>query len=156
MRVDYPLPFIYKLLENYDNLADGRWFENDYGEKRRTSSAKAPFEAATIAKADIDTAMAILCSTEREVITRIYIEGFELEDVENRLHINVSRCIKTAVREMGNYLNGECVLRRWASENGFINRANRSMVIPEDLPREIDQFLKEICIYHCVTKSCPK
>ena len=135
---DYPIPFIYTLLEHYDSLYDGVWFESEGGEKVKAKSNRAPFEAAIIAKTDIDMALDSLSPEEQLVINRLYFEERELDPDSMRI-------VKRAVFNMGNYLNGECILNRWARENKLVD-STKNVRIPEDLSRDIDQYIKDICI----------
>jgi hypothetical protein len=154
MKRDYTIKFIRTLLENYSCLEQGQWYESEDGEKRRASKYRAPFEAAMIAKSDIDKAIDSLGRREKLFITDLYIEGYPLKELEYRFP-NAMRLEQKAIRDMANYLNGECVLRRWCRENGLVDSMGR-ILLPENLPFEIKQYTIDICLNYCVTKKCPE
>ena len=74
IKKDYPIPYIETLLQNYDSLSAGLWFETEDGKRVKPSSNRAPFEAAIIAKTDIDMAIDSLSPDEQDVIKRMYFE----------------------------------------------------------------------------------
>ena len=153
-RVDYSRKWIALCLEHYSWLEEGKWFEKENGEFRRIPTFRAPFENAVIAKADIDTAIDALSRIEREVITKRYLEGYEVWDIERTIP-NAERVTKRAIWNMYYFLNGECVLRRWARENNLVDGKGRPL-FPECLTPDIDQFIKDICLDFCVVDKCPK
>lgn len=142
-RGDYPVPFILKILLCYDNPSDV--LETDEaGRIVRRGQNRAPFEAGCIMRADIDRAIDALDYEERTYIVAKFVLSKTIDDgiLERR-----------ALRHMANYLNGECVLRRWCRENGFEH--HREILIPDELPPDLVQYIKDICIKHCVSEECP-
>jgi len=153
---NYPIKYIRTLLQNYDTLAQGLWYETEGGQKRRANSYRAPFEAATIAKADIDIAIDILGREEKALIKAMYLVGHPIFELEGMFpNESIARLEQRAVRNMFHYLNGECVLRRWCRENRLADNRGR-ILIPEYLPVDIDQYVKDICLNYCVVEECPK
>ena len=146
IKKDYPIPYIETLLQNYDSLSAGLWFETEDGKRVKPSSNRAPFEAAIIAKTDIDMAIDSLSPDEQDVIKRMYFE-------EKGLDPDSMRIVKRAIRNMGNYLNGECILRRWAWENHLLNTQKR-LVLPDGFNPEVDQYIIDICEEYCVLEGC--
>lgn len=147
-RKDYPVGYIRKLFANYSELAEGRWPFRDDGMPTKKHSFRSPYENAIIAKADLDKAIDSLSHIEREVVTKINIEGYLLEDlgIENAWRIE-----KRAIRNMAAYLNGECILERWCKENGLLEHD-----VQDYLTKEIQQYVKDICRNYCVLDECPE
>ncbi len=136
-RKDYPVGYIRKLLSHYDELA------------------KSPYEDAIIAKADLDKALDSLDYIEREIVTKIYIEGYPVIELERKFEeLNIGSVERQAIRNMAVYMNGECILERWCRENGMESHGNFN--IPDYIPGEIQQYIKDICLNYCVLKECPK
>ncbi len=136
-RKDYPTGYIRKLLARYDELA------------------QSPYEDAIIAKADLDKAIDSLDYLEREIVIKIDIEGYPVRDLERKFgEVNIERVEHQAIRNMATYLNGECVFERWCKENGMESHGNIN--IPDSIPDEIEQYIKDICLNYCVLEECPK
>lgn len=155
-KVDYPIPFIRTLLENYDSLRQFQWYESEDGQKVGAHSFRAPFEAAVIAKVDIDSAVDALGRKEQALIRAQYLIGYTLGELYEMFpNDDIVRLEQRAIRNMANYLNGECVLARWCRENGFVD-SRRRILIPEDMPKDLAQYIKEICLNYCILDDCPK
>jgi hypothetical protein len=60
---------------------------------------------------------------------------------------------KRAIKNMGYFLNGECVLRRWARENGLFT-GTRGFHVPEYLTDDMQQYMIDICYKYCVLEDC--
>jgi len=146
-RKDYPAGFIRKLLGHYNELSNGKWAFGD------SQNRLLEYEDAITAKVDLDRAIASLDYVEREIIIRLYIEGYSLEDLKKRFEgLGISRTERMAIRNMAAYLNGECILKRWCNENDLV--WHRDVYIPDYLPEEIQQYIKDICLKYCVLKEC--
>ncbi len=132
---DYPVSHIRKLLANYDGLAGN--------------------ENAIIAKADIDRAIDALGYIEKEVITKMNIEGCPVTDLERKFEgIDIGKVERQAICNMAAYLNGECVFERWCRENGLMS--NGIALIPDYFPPEIVKYTEDICREYCVLDECPE
>jgi len=108
-RKDYPVGYIRKLLGNYSELAEGRWpFREDDSMPTKKHSFRSPYENAIIAKADLDRAIDSLDNIEREVITKLNIEGYEMIDLEGKFGgASIWSLERNAIRHMADFLNGE-------------------------------------------------
>ncbi|MFH1422351.1 MAG: hypothetical protein ABIH42_06530, partial [Planctomycetota bacterium] len=85
-------PFIRTLLENYQALEQGQWFESENGERTRKAAHRAPFEAAVIAKVDIDRAIEILGEKEKSFIIAMYLDRCsEIELMQMFPYDNIGR-----------------------------------------------------------------
>ena len=154
-RKDYPVGYIRKLLGHYSELAEGRWPFHDDGIPTKKHSFRSPYENAIIAKADLDRAIDSLSYIEKEIITQLDVVGCPIVDLEKRFKdLDIERIGKRAIRNMAAYLNGECIRGRWCRENGMV--VNGIIRVPDDLPKEIQQFIKDICLKYCVLDECPE
>ena len=134
-QLDYPVSYIRTLLKCYDKLSED---END-----------------RIAKVDIDMAIASLDDIEKEVVTKLNIGGYPVDELEGKFEgLNVWQIERRAIRNMAAYLNGECVLMRWGKENKLVSHG--TIYIPVYLPGEIAQYVKDICLSYCVLENCPE
>ena len=85
----------------------------------------------------------------------VHIKGSPLEELEKRFKdFDIGRVERHAIRNMAAYLNGECVLERWCRENGLVSKGN--IYVPDYLPDEIQQYVKDICLKHCMLEECPE
>jgi len=155
-RLDYPVGYIRKLLEHYSEIAEGRWpFRDEDYIPSKKHTFRSPYENAIIAKADLDKAIDSLGYIEREVITQLNVKGCDIIELEKRFKdLNIGRIERRATRNMAAYLNGECVLERWARENRLESHGN--IYEPDYLPEEIHEYMRGICLNYCVLEECPE
>jgi hypothetical protein len=139
-KVDYSMKSIRKQLESYDSHRKANTFDVDQA----------------IINADIDLAIDSLGEWEKKYITARYIIGHPLEELERMFPgIDITKLEDHSILDMYHFLNGECQFYRWCRENGLTDTDGHTR-IPDDLPPELDQYIKDICIDYCVIDECPE
>lgn len=150
--LDYPISFIRLCLENYGLLSEGRWFESDgEGRQTRAPSYRAPFEAASIVKADLDLAIEQLPHEEKDAIRICYL--IPQEDWPRNYNLEAHKYdVNKGIRDMASFLNA-CVLREWCKVNGLMTQS-RHVPVLDSLPEPINDYVKRICLDYCTLERC--